>query len=74
MKNAMVAAAVLVTAVAAPGTGRFTPILWHGNQIPIPESPSETHESPGVPVTPASLYLPQLRDRLGAAALKNIGR
>jgi hypothetical protein len=55
-------------------TGRFTPILWHGNQIPVPASPSETHESPGVPVTPASLYLAQLRDRLGEQALRNIGR
>jgi hypothetical protein len=55
-------------------TGRFTPILWHGNQIPVPASPSETHESPGVPVTPASLYLAQMRDRLGEQALRNIGR
>ena len=55
-------------------TGRFTPILWHGNPIPIPESPSETHESPNVPVTPASLYLAQLRDRLGEQALRNVGR
>jgi hypothetical protein len=55
-------------------TGRFTPILWHGNPIPIPESPSETLESPGVAVTPASLYLAQLRDRLGDPALRNIGR
>jgi hypothetical protein len=53
--------------------GRPTPILWHGNKIPIPEIPSETMESPGVPVTPGSLYLAQLRDRLGAAALVNIG-
>ena len=29
-------------------TGRFTPILWHSGSIPIPESPSDTHESPGV--------------------------
>jgi hypothetical protein len=55
-------------------TGRFTPILWHKGSIPIPESPSDTHESPGVPVTPASLYLAQLRDRLGEQALRNIGR
>ncbi len=55
-------------------TGRFTPILWHKGPIPIPESPSETHESPGVPVTPASLYLAQLRDRLGEQGLRNIGR
>jgi hypothetical protein len=27
----------------------------------------------GVPVSPASLYLSQLRDRLGSAALANIG-
>jgi hypothetical protein len=55
-------------------TGRFTPILWHGGQIPVPQSPSETHESPGVPVSPPSLYLAQLRDRLGDAALKNVSR
>jgi hypothetical protein len=55
-------------------TGRFTPILWHGGSIPIPGSPSETHESPGVPVVPASLYLAQLRERLGADALDHIGR
>ena len=55
-------------------TGRFATILWHGGAIQIPESPSETIESPGVAVAPASLYLAQLRDRLGDAALKNIGR
>jgi hypothetical protein len=55
-------------------TGAFTPILWHGGQIPIPASPSDTHESPGVAVTPPSLYLAQLRDRLGPATLTNIGR
>ena len=55
-------------------TGRFAAVLWHGNQIPIPASPSQTHESPGVPVTPSSLYLAQLRDRLGQQALRNIGR
>ena len=30
--------------------------------------------SPGLPVAPASLYLAQLRDRLGEQALRNIGR
>jgi hypothetical protein len=55
-------------------TGKPTPILWHGNKIPIPPIPSETMESPAVFVTPASLYLAQLRDRLGEAALRNIGR
>jgi hypothetical protein len=54
-------------------TGRPTSILWHGNPIPLPEIPSETFESPGVAVTPASLYLSQLRERLGDAAVRNIG-
>jgi hypothetical protein len=45
-------------------TGRPTPILWHGGKISIPEIPSETMESPGVHVSPPSLYLAQLRDRL----------
>jgi hypothetical protein len=35
--------------------------------------PKGTFDSPGTPVTPASLYLEQLRERLGDAALKNIG-
>ena len=54
-------------------TGRPTPILWHGGPIAIPEIPSETFESPGVRVTPPSLYLAQLRERLGATAVRNIG-
>ena len=54
-------------------TGRPTPILWDGSQIPTPEIPSETFESPGVPVRPASLYLEQLRERLGETAVRNIG-
>jgi hypothetical protein len=54
-------------------TGRHATVLWHGNPIALPPIPSETFESPGVPVTPASLYLAQLKDRLGAAALRNIG-
>jgi hypothetical protein len=54
-------------------TGRPTSMLWHGNQIPIPEIPSETFESPGLAVAPPSLYLAQLRDRLGEAAVKRIG-
>ena len=53
--------------------GRYTPILWHGDAIEVPEIPSETIESPGVPVEPASLYLWQLRERLGETALENIG-
>jgi hypothetical protein len=54
-------------------TGRHATILWHGNPIAVPPIPSETFESPGVAVTPASLYLAQLKDRLGAGALRNIG-
>jgi len=54
-------------------TGKPPSILWHGKPIAIPEIPSETFESPGVPVAPASLYLAQLRDRLGEGALRNIG-
>jgi hypothetical protein len=47
-------------------TGQATPVLWHGNRIPVPEIPSETWESPGVAVSPDSLYLAQLKERLGA--------
>jgi hypothetical protein len=54
-------------------TGRPTPILWHGGPIAVPAIPSETFESPGVAVAPASLYLAQLRERLGEKALENIG-
>jgi hypothetical protein len=53
-------------------TGKPTPILWHGGKIEIPTIPPDTMESPGVSVTPASLYLAQLRDRLGESALRNI--
>jgi hypothetical protein len=54
-------------------TGRPARVLWNGNPVAAPEMPSETFESPGGAVTPASLYLAQLRDRLGPAALANIG-
>jgi hypothetical protein len=37
------------------------------------KAPLGIFDSPGVPVTPGSLYLAQLRDRLGAEALANIG-
>jgi hypothetical protein len=39
----------------------------------ILDIPSETWESPGVAVQPASLYIEQLRERLGDSALRNIG-
>jgi hypothetical protein len=35
--------------------------------------PNGIYDSPGTPVTPGSLYLAQLKQRLGAAALHNIG-
>jgi hypothetical protein len=54
-------------------TGRPPTILWHGNKIAIPPIPSETWELPGMKVQPASLYLEQLRERLGPGAVKNIG-
>ena len=53
--------------------GRPATILWHGGPIDVPEIPSDTFESPGIAVTPASLDLAQLRDRLGASAVKAIG-
>jgi hypothetical protein len=39
----------------------------------LPMLPQGIIDSQGTPVTPASLYLEQLRERLGAQALKNIG-
>ncbi len=54
-------------------SGRPAPVLWHGNPIPIPEIPSDTFESPWIRVSPSSLYLAQLRERLGQRAVRNIG-
>jgi len=48
-------------------------LQWNNSPIAIPEIPSETIESPGVAVSPASLYLAQLRERLGPEALSRIG-
>ena len=38
-----------------------------------PKLPNGIYDSPDKPVTPQSLYLEQLRERLGAEAVKNIG-
>ena len=38
-----------------------------------PKLPSGIFDSHGIPVTPSSLYLAQLRERLGPQALENIG-
>jgi hypothetical protein len=54
-------------------TGRPPTILWHGDAIAVPPIPSDTFESPGAAVEPMSLYLHQLRDRLGEKAIENIG-
>jgi hypothetical protein len=40
---------------------------------PMPVLPEGVLDSDGVPVAPASLYLEQLRERLGDKALRNIG-
>ena len=53
--------------------GRYALASWNGSAVPVPSIPSETLESPGVPVGPESLYLSQLRDRLGEKTLENIG-
>ena len=44
-----------------------------GQSVTQPGVPNGTYESPNAPVEPPSLYLAQLRDRLGAQALTNIG-
>ena len=54
-------------------TGRFTTVLWDGRPLPEPCLPSDRIESVGVPVNPSSLYLQQLRERLGDTAVENIG-
>jgi hypothetical protein len=54
-------------------TARYTTVLWNGIPLPVPPLPSDKIESVGFRVVPASLYLQQLRDRLGDQALANIG-
>lgn len=44
-----------------------------GESVTAANLPSGIFDSPGTPVTPSSLYLEQLRERLGDAALANIG-
>jgi hypothetical protein len=58
---------------AIGSSARFTTVLWDGTPLPVPPLPSDNIESIGVPVNPASLYLQQLRERLGDQALVNIG-
>jgi hypothetical protein len=44
-----------------------------GQAVMQPVGPKGIFDSPGKPVEPASLYLEQLRERLGALAVTNIG-
>ena len=44
-----------------------------GKPVETPGIPSGNFDSPGKPVAPASLYLEQLRERLGEQAVANIG-
>ena len=44
-----------------------------GEPVRMEGIPEGIYESRGTAVTPASLYLEQLRERLGAEAVKNIG-
>jgi hypothetical protein len=50
-------------------TARPASIAWNGNKISPPAIPSDVFEAPDAHVFPASLYLAQLRDRLGASAI-----
>jgi len=49
---------------------RLTSSMPFGHQPKLPEGIFDSH---GSPVDPASLYLAQLKERLGSQALKNIG-
>jgi hypothetical protein len=44
-----------------------------GTPVTVGNAPNGVFDSPGKPVEPASLYLHQLRDRIGPDALRNIG-
>lgn len=55
-----------------PGTMNWA-IGCVGERVTQPDMPDGAYESPGVAVGPASLYLEQLRERLGAQAVANIG-
>jgi hypothetical protein len=53
---------------AIPGSNESGNIAYDSNLLP-----EGIYDSPGVPVTPSSLYLAQLNERLGKQALVNIG-
>jgi hypothetical protein len=56
-------------AIGCQGTRQFSGMPF-GHQPELPEGIFDSH---GQPVSPASLYLAQLRQRLGLQAVKNIG-
>ena len=49
---------------------RETAVMPFNHELKLPEG---TYDSHGIPVAPASLYLAQLRERLGPEAVGNIG-
>jgi hypothetical protein len=44
-----------------------------GAAVTMGRTPNGVFDSPGKPVHPSSLYLQQLRDRLGPDAVRNLG-
>ena len=52
---------------------KFATVLWDGSPLADPCLPSDKIESIGASVEPRSLYLQQLRERLGPQAVANIG-
>jgi hypothetical protein len=56
--------------IGCRGKSRLSPRPFDKSR---PNEPEGIVDSPGVPVTPPSLYLAQLAERLGPQALKNIG-
>jgi hypothetical protein len=58
---------------AIGSTGKLTTAAPPGSPAGTPPLPQGIIDSPGVPVTPGSLYLEQLCERLGPAAVHAIG-
>ncbi|MBV9865430.1 MAG: hypothetical protein JO316_08780 [Abitibacteriaceae bacterium] len=59
-------------AIGCQGTPE-TDVMPFGDKTKAPRLPEGIFDSHGTPVMPPSLYLAQLRERLGEQALKNIG-
>jgi hypothetical protein len=56
--------------IGSIGKSKLAPRPFDKGAPNVPEGILDSH---GVPVTPPSLYLAQLKERLGPQALKNIG-